>query len=252
MISEPVAVDPASAALFLDVDGTLVHIQDRPEKVVSPPALAELLSLAQDRLEGALALISGRTITELDRIFAPRRFPAAGGHGVEYRLPGGDIEFHSELGIPARVLERLEDVVGRYDGTFIETKNHGVTLHYRQNPAAASALREAVEAAAGELGEHFGILCGKMVYELVPRGYDKGAAIRFFLEHDPFAGRRPVFIGDDVTDEAGFATVNSLGGVSVRVGDKADSHARWTIGDVDAVHDWLRNRFATRGPARAS
>lgn len=249
MSSIPVLADPDDSALFLDVDGTLVAIEDRPERVVSPPALVSLLRAAGCRLDGALALISGRTITELDRIFAPERFAAAGAHGVEYRLPGDEIRFHSDVEIPAGVECRLAAAVDAHEGTFLEKKNHGIALHYRKNPDAGPALAAALEDALEDLGDGFDSLSGKMVHELVPRGHDKGAAIRFFMQHPPFAGRRPVFVGDDVTDEAGFAAVNEAGGLSIRIGDPDGSRARCSFPDIERFRRWLADTYAAPEPA---
>ncbi|MDZ7642926.1 MAG: trehalose-phosphatase [Woeseiaceae bacterium] len=246
---EPATPIANDIALFLDIDGTLLEIEDRPERVRSSGALTRLLERVCGRLDGALALISGRTIAEIDRVFEPGRFPAAGAHGVEYRLPGGDIKFHTDLVVPDDAEQRLRQVTERIDGAFVERKNHGIALHYRQNPGARDELRAALSAERRELGDRFAILAGKMVFELVPRGYDKGAAIRFFLAREPFARRTPVFIGDDVTDEAGFAAVNALAGRSIRVGRPVASKAQAALPDVPAVHDCLRGLLDGAGDA---
>lgn len=236
----PPTCDPAVVALFLDVDGTLLNIQERPEAVISSDSLSTLLLGANVRLGGAMALISGRTIAEIDRIFAPHQFTAAGAHGVEYRVPGGQVQYHSESRVSGEVIDELQSRLAELPGTFLELKNHGFAVHFRENPAAGPDVLAALEHARSQLGGAFHTLSGKMVHELVPDGYDKGQAIMHLMEEAPFAGRQPVFIGDDVTDEAGFAAVNALGGQSIRVGDVADSEATRALADVGAVHQWLQ------------
>lgn len=229
-------------ALFLDVDGTLLELQDQPDAVVSNPELTRMLERLAAAANGALALVSGRPLAEIDRIFSPKTFCAAGGHGAEIRLPHGETE-RDPGRMPARIAETLSHKLKDHEGTFVESKSHGLALHYRANPAAASAVRELAEAALNTLkhqGGQFSLLSGKMVYELVPRRVNKGAAVRRLMADPIFEGRRPIFVGDDVTDEYGFTAVNELGGQSLRVGPaNGASKATERLSDVAAVHDWL-------------
>lgn len=229
-------------ALFLDVDGTLLEIQDQPDAVISNPQLTDLLTALAQRLGGALALVSGRPIDEIDRIFAPEVFCAAGGHGVQLRLPDGSLETHPTR-LPASTVQLLQDGLMGHAGTFLERKSHGLALHYRANPQAADAVRQLADGALEDLnrrGEQFELLSGKMVFELVPQDVNKGGAINRLMQHPVFAHRAPVFVGDDVTDEYGFSAVNSLGGQSLKVGPgDTPTAARELLEDVAAVHRWL-------------
>ncbi|MEM9531194.1 MAG: trehalose-phosphatase [Pseudomonadota bacterium] len=228
-------------ALFLDVDGTLLEIQDHPDAVISNPHLTGLLERVRDCLSGALALVSGRPLCEIDRIFAPARFAAAGGHGVEIRLPGQTPRTLAPTPFPEDLRVDLKAVTDAWPGAFVETKSHGVALHYRANPAAQQALRDAAGQAVERLNNEFTLLAGKMVFELVPEAVNKGAAVRHLMDDSVFAGRQPVFIGDDVTDEAGFVAARNLGGDALRVSAPVDeSAARAFLPDVPAVHRWLR------------
>lgn len=236
---------PAQAALFLDVDGTLLELAPTPESVVVGAETLALLDAARRRLDGALALISGRPLTDLDRLFAPHRLAAAGTHGLEWRL--GEGAETRRMTTPAGWREALEpalqDFAARDDGLLLEDKGHALALHYRGAPARQAEA----EALAGQLlrslAQPARLLRGKMVLEFLPAGTDKGRAIETFMNEAPWRDRVPVFIGDDVTDEAGFAMVNRLGGCSIRVGQGAGSLAHHAIGDVRAVHvllqDWL-------------
>lgn len=229
-------------ALFLDVDGTLLEFRRDPSAVRSDKVLNALLQRLAERLEGALALISGRPVQDIDRIFSPLVMPAAGAHGLELRLHAGDeTEFREGTRVPDEVMDRLQHFVAGRPGVLLEHKPQGVALHYRRAPAAENAVRSEMRAIDEALGAGFRLMEGKMVCELMPGGRSKGKAIEDFMAVQPFAGRTPVFLGDDVTDEAGFSVVNQLGGHSVQVRDGGDTGtlARWSLADVTAVRDWL-------------
>jgi trehalose 6-phosphate phosphatase len=237
----------ANIALFLDVDGTLLEIAATPSAVRVPAALRNTLQLAAKREDGALALISGRTISELDRLFTPLVFPAAGQHGVEIR----DVEGHVTRPVidtarldPAR--EVLTELVKHYKGLLVEDKGSALAVHFRQAPQHERAATEVMVGLAEQLREKFALRDGKCVLELTPRGYSKRGAIETFMRQPPFAGRTPVFIGDDVTDEDGFEAVNALGGCSVRVGDLAATAAMFRFSSVSTVVAWLRERNLNR------
>jgi trehalose 6-phosphate phosphatase len=229
-----------NAAVFLDLDGTLVEIAERPDLIAVTRDLVEALDNARARLGGALAVISGRTLDDLDRRLAPLQLPAAGIHGLEHRDAQGRRTQPSPAPLPERTRIRLGQLAAAWPAVLVENKGDSVAVHYRQDPSAGPAVRTAMEEIHQELGQDFVLQHGKMVIELRPAGASKGTAIMAFMAEPPFAGRLPVFVGDDVTDEDGFAVVNSLGGHSVRVGaDCAGTAARFGLPDVAAVHDWL-------------
>jgi len=229
-------------ALFLDVDGCLLDLAGTPDAVVVPDGLREQLEALQLRLDGALALVSGRTIATLDSLFAPSRFNAVGLHGVEQRRGGVEspTEHAPELDDVRKAATRLAAV---YDGTVVEDKGRALALHWRRAPDAEPALlafaAHSLEQLPGYRLQH-----GKQVVELYPGGsgdhpMDKGGAIAGLLDSPPFRGRLPVFAGDDLTDESGFEVVNARDGVSVLVGDRAPSAARHRLRDPAAVRGWL-------------
>lgn len=232
-----------NVALFLDVDGTLLEIASRPDAVRVPAALRNTLQLAAAREGGALALISGRCIRELDQLFAPCVFPAAGQHGLERRDANGAItrpDVDVELLRPAR--DALIALQSRHDGLLLEDKGTALAMHYRLAPRAEPAVRETMTRLAAPLAEQFVVREGKCVLELAPKGVSKRTAIEAFMHEAPFAGRTPVFVGDDVTDEDGFAAVNEMRGYSIRVGASSPTVARYSFGSVSAVIAWLRER----------
>ena len=226
-------------ALFLDIDGTLLEHAARPHEVQVAAPVFRLLEALLRATHGALALISGRAIDDIDALFSPLRLPVAGQHGAERRDAAGRLHLYR---VPAASLRlaaaQLGEFVARHDGVLLEDKGQNLALHYRLAPQAAGAARAALRAAAAQLGGEYEMLEGKMVVELKPAGCDKGAAIGEFMAEAPFAGRTPVFVGDDVTDEFGFGVVNRLGGHAVKVGPGA-SAARHRVADAAAVRAWL-------------
>jgi trehalose 6-phosphate phosphatase len=206
-------------ALFLDFDGTLVDIAERPDEVVVEPGLPEVLVRLQERLGGALAIISGRPIAFLDGRFRPRHFDAAGLHGLEHRIAGQlflcDPDDHPLL---RDMVERLEQIVSDKPGVLIEDKGCSVAIHWRLAPQEKDFALATAHAAVEALGSDYRVQHGKAVAEILPSAAGKGKVIERFLHHSPYQGRRPIFIGDDLTDENGFKAVNALGGLSVRIG----------------------------------
>jgi len=239
MDPHPGRVDAAHHAIFLDVDGTLVEIESHPDRVRADERMRDRLLRLSRRLEGALALVSGRTIGALDRIFAPLSLPAAGGHGAELRAADGLVVAATSLRLPDAVQAKLGQFAAVHEGLLLEPKPGGATLHYRRAPELENECRRLVQGLLAELGDDYRIIDGKMVLELMPLAASKGEAVQALMQRPPFAGRRPVFVGDDVTDEDGFRAVNALGGLSVRVGDLAGSDARYALADVAAVCRWL-------------
>jgi trehalose 6-phosphate phosphatase len=225
-------------ALFLDFDGTLVEIAPAPDLVHVPAELPDLLDELANRLGGAIAVVSGRPLDELARMLVPFAGRIAGDHGLERRYGAGKVtrcRAHPELD---RFRPLLAGFATRHPGVLLEDKGGSLALHYRQNPSLGSIchafLRRAAQASNGALAA----VAGKMVIELMPRSAGKGRAIADFLADAPFHGRLPVFIGDDTTDEDGFAVVNRLGGISVHVGGGA-TIARHNLATVGGVLAWL-------------
>ena len=243
------SLDPGSTALFLDVDGTLLEIVDDPASVIADAALIESLRNAERRLTGALALVSGRKIAEIDRIFSPAVFAAAGAHGTELRLPQGSTERAAAAGPPADLIDAVEDFASRHSGLLVEIKDAAVALHYRRAPELEDEARDFITSALTAKTDDLRMIDGKMVIEITPKHHDKGAAIRHLMNEPQFRGRRPVFLGDDVTDEDGFRVVNELGGTSVHVGDSSATLAKHTLPDVDAVRRWLADPFVEQRSA---
>ena len=235
------------AALFLDVDGTLLDIAPHPDQVTVSPELPGLLQRLGEERQGALSLISGRRIADLDRLFHPWHGAAAGLHGVERRKADGTrappvLSDTDRIAATAldRVRPELAAVASQWPGTWLEDKGRTVALHYRAAPKAGAAIRDAAQRLLREQGDGLRLIAGKMVVEFQPRHHDKGRVIAAFMADPPFYGRVPVFLGDDTTDEDGFAEVNRRGGVSIRVGPHSDeTAAACELPSVRSVLEWL-------------
>jgi len=214
----PVSPDE-ECALFLDFDGTLVDIVEHPEAVAVDPDLPAILTRLQERLGGALAIISGRPIRFLDERFAPHRFDIAGLHGLEHRIGGRlclcDPDDHPQL---REAVERLGEIVAPKPGVLIEDKGCSVAIHWRLAPQEKDFALATAHAAVEALGSGYRVQHGKAVAEILPSAAGKGKIIEKFLQQAPYQGRRPVFAGDDLTDESAFKTVNACGGLSIRIG----------------------------------
>ena len=234
-------------ALFLDVDGTLLEIAATPELVRVPALLRNTLRLTCERQRGAMALFSGRSLEQLDQLFVPCSFTASGLHGAEVRLPRGSV-IRTELD-PAsldnarRWLSRMRQ---ENRGLLFEDKGVSLAMHYRLAPGLATEVEMIMSELADELGQNFVVRRGKCVYELMPRAFGHRAAIEMLMKEREFAGRTPVFIGDDGFDEEAFQVVNDLGGHSIRVGDLAVTAAKYRFGSVSTVGAWLRDRNLNR------
>lgn len=225
-------------AFFFDVDGTLAAIQSRPEAVFIPEQVIAQLQQLSALSQGALALVSGRPIAQLDALAAPWYGPAAGVHGAERRDAEGNLQ---RISLPVEVEQslrtELQDAMASWPGTQLEVKGMAFALHYRQ---AMQHEQDVMRLAEQSVKRFPGLALqpGKCVVEIKPAGIDKGAAISDFMEQPPFAGRTPVFIGDDLTDEKGFLAVNARQGVSIKVGE-GSTQAHYRLHDVDAVYGWL-------------
>jgi len=227
------------SALFLDVDGTLVEFESRPEHVRATAGLVVLLTAVSERLGGALALISGRPLTDLDRIFDPWQPFAAGVHGVQVRGPSGLRDHQPDTAQLAALRAGADDVAARLTGVWVEDKEVGVALHHRDAPEAAQALKADVDRLVSASDGAFEAQAGVLVQEIRPAGWDKGAAVRELMAEAPFSGRRPIVVGDDLTDEHAFEAVVALGGVAVLVGGRRDTAATCRLADPSAVRGWL-------------
>jgi len=230
-----------SWAYFFDIDGTLVDIADSPAGARLDPDLRQLLEELHRASSGAVALISGRSIADIDRLIPGVRLPAAGQHGLERRAASGMLSRHAfPSGDLDRVRERLADVAARHRGLLLEDKGLSLALHYRRAPRLGGFAHRLARSALASLGRAYCVQAGKRVVELKPAGKDKGAAVLEFMQEEPFRGRTPVFVGDDVSDEYGFTTVNRLHGHSVKVGTGRTA-ARWRLRNVQAVRAWLES-----------
>jgi trehalose 6-phosphate phosphatase len=230
---------PAEPALFLDLDGTLLEFALDPAKVSIPDRLHSILARLPQATTGAIAFVSGRTLADLDRLLGQGRFPLAAVHGLERRDAEGRLSTalaeHAQF---SRMHEFMDRIAAEYPQTVLEHKGVALALHYRRCPDLEPVLVECVERGLNGMASGLKLLRGKMVLEVRPVGADKGTAIAAFMQEPPFAGRTPVFIGDDLTDEDGFREVNRLGGISVKV-DAGATCAAYRLADTRAVIDWL-------------
>ena len=241
----PPPLDDA-CALFLDVDGTLLEFELQPDLVGLPDGALDILGGLSDRLGGALALVSGRALAELDRLFAPRRFAAAGLHGQQFRgvvapQPVRSGDALSALRHDATLLAE------RHPGVLVEDKGANLALHWRAAPESASSVTALAESHLASL-PGYRLQPGDHVLELLPADVDKGRAVNTLMAEPPFRGRVPVFVGDDLTDEFGFAAANAAGGWSVQVGSREPSQAQYRLARPADVHAWLRHNLSPPDP----
>lgn len=243
MVVEPFLPPPPAiadrCALFLDVDGTLLEFAPHPDGVRMPEMLREVLPALHRRLEGAVALVSGRSVEGLDGLFHPLRLPAAGLHGLELRNGDGGVRAPPVPDALVHVLDQARALAALRPGTVVEDKGSSIALHWRAAPEHAARMRGFADEVVGGL-PGYRLQHGNQVVELRPEGADKGDAIAALSGEPPFHGRTPVFVGDDLTDEHGFEVVNELGGISVLVGDRTPSAARHRLADTAAVLAWLQ------------
>ena len=223
---------PANAALLIDLDGTLLDIALTPETVVVPPGLPDVLRRLRSRLGDALAVVTGRPVTQIDTLLGDAPFAVAGEHGGAIRFAPGEPLRRADLPeLPSGWLDAADTAAAAYPGARVEAKARGFVLHYRQAPDAGPALGRMAQAIVGAREAEYVILPAHMAWEIKPRGVDKGSAVALLLAAPPFLGRVPFFIGDDVTDEDGMRVAREHGGVGLRV-DTA-------FGDAAGVRRWL-------------
>ena len=221
------------AVLFLDFDGTLVPIADRPDAIAVGPSLLPLLEQLQTKLEGRVILVSGRATADVRRWLERSSVNVVGSHGLE-----------RDGVTPVRpaalddCMPYLRDVQAQHEGVIVEEKPFGAAIHFREAPEAEGACRAAAVHVAARADMR--VLPGKMVFEIKPADGNKGTAIVAMMTDPRMAHRRPIFIGDDLTDEYGFAAVRDLGGAGILVGPQRDTSALYRLEDVDHVHRWLK------------
>lgn len=236
----------AGHALCLDVDGTILDLAPTPAAVEVPRWMVPLLQDLHHRLDGAVAFVSGRTIDDIDRLFAPLALPAIGVHGGEIRIAGGaitrDDEHSAEL---AAAKPFLLQAIAPLRGVLLEDKRSVIALHYRTVPEFGREVLRIAELALAGMGGDFAILVGKCAVEIRPRHLTKGSALQRLMESPPFLGRTPIFAGDDVSDEDAFEVVNRLGGISVRVGEPMRTAATCHLSDPEQLRRWLQEIAAS-------
>lgn len=226
-------------AYFLDVDGTLINIADTPDAVQVDQALLELIANLHSASGGAVALVSGRMISDLHSLLGLPQLPLSGLHGLERRDSTGRLWIHAAPPTAkCAIKEALAPVIARHPGLLLEDKGLTLALHYRMVPNLAGYVHKIMSELLSSKGQGLELQRGKCVVEIKPAGIDKGSAVAEYLAESPFKGRRAVFIGDDLNDEHGFAEVNKMDGISIKVGQGA-SCARFRLPNVMAVHGWL-------------
>ena len=230
-------------ALFLDLDGTLIDIAPTPADVVVPDSLARLLADATERLNGALAILTGRSIADVDRHLAPLVPVAAGVHGAEIRTaPGHTIETKAAV-IDAGTLNAVRDISYREPGTLVEFKGASIAVHYRMIPQAEARLEEALQDIVAARSDSLMLCRGRKVLEIVPRHVSKGGALEVLMQLPVFRGKRPIVIGDDISDLSAFAAARRLGGRGYKVAGALFRSADADFTDPTAVRAWLAAQF---------
>ena len=227
-------------ALLFNIDGTLIDLAATPDSIVVPTGLREHLDALYRRTSGALALVSGRSLTDIDGMFAPLHLPAIGGHGAEARFFRDGIVQHARVpSLAPKLKQRLTALTALSSGILLEDKGYSIALHYRLAPQAERPIHDAIKAMLAELPEApIEVLRGKFVVEVKQQGFSKATAVRELMTLPPFEGRHPVFLGDDVTDETVFAIMPDLKGIAFSVGRKTQGVAGHFDSPSD-VRTWL-------------
>lgn len=227
-------------ALFIDFDGTLVDIAPRPDAVVVPPELLAALAGLYIKLEGALAIVTGRRLSDIDHLLGPIGIPVAAMHGAVLRLGGETLAAPEAVAVPDRVAEELLELVEAHPGLLLEPKDDSLAVHFRNAPHLGDLVQERVAALVAQHAPGHDIQPGKMVFEIKPRGVNKGRAIESLLRLPAFESRRPAVFGDDLTDEAGFITALGHDGLATLIGEpERKTAATSRLGSPAELRDWL-------------
>lgn len=229
--------DLKDLAILLDIDGTLLDIAPTPQEVQVPTDLPNTLRMVSERLGGALAVVSGRPMVEIDAFFQPLKLPAIGGHGAEMRpVAGGPLVDNLKRPLDPIFKQRLKDIAARHPGVLVEDKGYSIALHYRMAPKQGVGLIHDVKHAYEHWADKsFELLTGKAVLEIKFAAIDKGTAVRELMTHPPFRGRTPIFVGDDRTDEDAFAVMPDFNGYAMSVGNR-----------IPGVHDHFKSPAEVR------
>jgi trehalose 6-phosphate phosphatase len=239
VLIDDIAIDLRTSAVLLDVDGTILDLAATPRDVKVPQTLKRALKTLHARTGGAIAFVSGRPLADLDRLFAPLKLAAVGGHGAELRASGSMEPERYDVPIGADLRSKFIALAKSLDGIILEDKGYSLALHYRLAPQHAVAVREAVaEACAVYPKSALEVLPGKAVIEVKSTAFNKGTGVRELMRFPPFRGRRPVFVGDDVTDQAAFAVLPEFGGTGFSVGHQMPGLAGCFPKPHD-VREWL-------------
>ena len=227
-------------AIFTDFDGTLVELAETPEAIDVPATLAEQLERTMREFDSAFAVLTGREIADIDRYLSPLHIPVAGAHGTQRRRADGTMDIIDPAALTGaeEIAHAVQPLVMAHPALIMETKEGAVALHYRRAPELEDAVRVAMEEVV-QAAADFTLVPGKMVIEARSRSVSKGTALRAYMQEEPFAGRTPIFIGDDTTDEDGFIAAQDLGGIGIKLGE-GDTAARMRIADVTSVHALIR------------
>jgi trehalose 6-phosphate phosphatase len=232
-------IDFRRSAVLLDVDGTLLDLADTPHSVDVPERLKRALLALDMQSGGATSFVSGRSMADLDLLFAPLRLAAVAGHGAELRARAGGLSQRYEASIPVDLRRRLEEFAAMHQGILVEDKGYSLALHYRLAPQSGALVHAAAMDICADYPQHLlDVLPGKFVVEVKPSGFNKGTGIRELMKSAPFHGRRPIFVGDDVTDEAAFAVLPEFDGIGFSVGRQLPGVAGFFATPSD-VRAWL-------------
>jgi trehalose 6-phosphate phosphatase len=247
----PLPTPEKNWALFLDIDGTLLELAPTPSAVVVPPDLPGLLRALVHLLDGAVALVTGRSLADVDALFVPLKLTAAGQHGAEIRMLGHEAESLSPgNGTLKSLMPRIEAFAAAHPGILVEGKGMTIAVHCRQVPEFQDELGLFLTGLAAEHGDRLETIRGHRVFEIKPRNVSKRTAVEHLMRAAPFAGRLPLFIGDDRTDEDGFAAVRALGGHAIRVGPDQPSLATWRMADPAGVRAFLSHAVDALGTSK--
>lgn len=238
-VTPPFSESLARSALFLDVDGTLIDIAPTPDRVVVPKDLVPTLARLSQRLGGALAILTGRPAADVDRFLSPLKPILAGVHGAQMRVaPDGDIvEIAEPLDSP--VVAAVRELAGLHPGVIVEPKGASIAVHYRLAGAVGPELEKALRRILAATPDHAELCVGRKVVEIVPRRVSKGGALSALMQHPPFAGRRPIMIGDDASDRSAFEAAERLGGLGLRVAGECFAREEADFESPSRVRAWL-------------